>query len=136
MALAVHAAEAGRRRQLIVWLSSTIVFGVAFLVIKFAEYAEHYRDHLVPFFGWPFLYDGPAPEQARIYFNLYFLMTAAHAVHMTVGVGVLAVLVVLAARGKLLGERASPVHVSGLYWHFVDIVWVWLYPLLYLIGAG
>jgi cytochrome c oxidase subunit III len=135
MALAVHAAEAGHRRQLVACLLGTIVFGVAFLGIKIVEYVQDYQDHLMPLFGLPFAYDGPAPEQARIYFNLYFLMTGVHAVHMTIGVGLLVLLTVLASRGKLLGQWSTPVHLTGLYWHFVDVVWVFLYPLLYLIGA-
>jgi cytochrome c oxidase subunit 3 len=89
----------------------------------------------VPFFGWHFEYDGPSPDEAAMYFTLFFFMTALHAVHMIIGLVVLAVLAVAAARGGLVGPRATPVSVTGLYWHFVDIVWVFLYPLLYLIGA-
>ncbi len=135
MALAVRAAQMERRRALVMHLLATIVLGSAFLGIKFYEYLEDYREHLVPLFGWPFEYAGTSPEAAKLYFNLYFLMTGTHALHMTIGVGVLCVLAVAAWRGRLLGPRSQPVHLTGLYWHFVDAVWIYLYPLLYLIGA-
>lgn len=135
MALAVHAAETTRRAMLVVCLAATMVLGGAFLAIKFTEYYHKYEEGLIPFFGLSFKYDGPQPEIAAMFFDLYFVMTGIHALHMIIGLGLLGVLLVKAARGGLLGDYSSPVHVSGLYWHFVDIVWVFLFPFLYLIGA-
>jgi cytochrome c oxidase subunit III len=135
MALAVQSAQSGRRRQLLNWLSLTILLGSIFLGIKSYEYYVKYTEHLVPLRGWPFDFEPEHYGTAKIFYSLYFAMTGLHALHMLIGIGVLLTLLTLATRGGLLGERASPVHVVGLYWHFVDIVWVFLFPLLYLIGA-
>ncbi len=135
MALAVGAAASGQRRALLLWLTITMLLGAAFLGIKFYEYYEDYEHSHVPFFGWAFVYDGPEPAHAALYFTLFFFMTGLHAAHMIIGLGVLAVLTVLASDGRPLAERATSVEMAGLYWHFVDVVWIFLYPLLYLIGA-
>lgn len=135
MALAVQAAQAGLKKRLIGLLSGTIVLGATFLGIKFYEYYQHYLHHKMPIFGLPFEFEEASPQQAQLFFDFYFVMTGVHATHMIIGLGILLTLVVLASRGGLLGERSTPVHISGLYWHFVDIVWVFLYPFLYLVGA-
>jgi cytochrome c oxidase subunit 3 len=90
---------------------------------------------LMPVMGLPFEWHGPSPGHAEMFFDLYFLMTGVHALHMVIGLGVLLVLLVKASRGGLLGDFSASVRITGLYWHFVDIVWVFLFPLLYLIGA-
>ena len=133
MALAVYAAELSHRRWLILSLLGTIVLGTVFLGIKAYEWHEEYVEQLVPIFNLPF--NKELPEQAALFFNFYFAMTGLHAVHMIIGLVMLVTLLVLAQRGRLLGERSTVVHVCGLYWHFVDIVWVFLYPLLYLVAA-
>ncbi|HEV3024938.1 MAG TPA: cytochrome c oxidase subunit 3, partial [Pirellulales bacterium] len=135
MALAVHAAQTGQRRQLAGLLAATIVLGSLFLAIKAVEYLHKYEHGLVPLPGLAFEWDGPSSGHAKLFFDLYFLMTGVHAAHMLLGVAILLVLLVKAARGGLLGDFSAPVHISGLYWHFVDIVWVFLFPFLYLIGA-
>ena len=138
MALAVLAAQAGKRKPLVALLSATIVLGSAFLGIKFLEYYHKYQEALIPFPGWPrggFSQFGAEAGAAKLFFYLYFAMTGLHALHMVIGVGILATLLWIAVRGGLLAERSTPVHISGLYWHFVDIVWVFLFPLLYLVGA-
>jgi cytochrome c oxidase subunit 3 len=133
MAMAVHSAATGRRRLLILFLVVTMVLGGAFLGIKAVEYTDHIRHHLFP--GSGFRYPVPAEaRQAEMFFSLYFGMTGLHALHMVVGLGLLATLLVLARRGRFTPEYHTPVEVSGLYWHFVDIVWIFLFPLLYLIG--
>lgn len=135
MALAVDAAEKSQRRKLALLLATTIVLGSAFLGIKAYEYYTKYEHGLMPLAGLPFTYDGPSPNQAQLFFTLYFLLTGVHALHMAVGLAVLTTLLCLARRGRLLGDHASPVHIAGLYWHFIDIVWIFLFPLLYLIGG-
>jgi cytochrome c oxidase subunit 3 len=136
VALAVHAGETSRRTMLLVCLGLTMMLGAAFLGIKFYEYYEKYKEHHMPLFGLPFIYDGQAsPATAELFFDLYFVMTGIHAIHMIIGMGVFTVLLVKALRGGLLGDYSTPVHIAGLYWHFVDIVWVFLFPFLYLIGA-
>ncbi len=134
MALAVHAAQVGERKRLISFLLLTMLLGSVFLGIKAYEYYDKYQDKLMPFTGLPFHWEEAHPEQAEMFYNLYFAMTGFHALHMIIGIGVLAVLVVLSWRDWFSPEYFTPVEMTGLYWHFVDIVWVFLYPLLYLIG--
>ncbi len=132
MVVAVFGSQTGRRRTMIGGLALTILLGLAFLAIKFYEYYQKYVEHHVP--GPSFAFPTPYTELAKMYFTLYFAMTGLHAAHMIVGCGLLTVLIVMAWRGKFTPEYHSPVEISGLYWHFVDIVWIFLYPLLYLIG--
>jgi cytochrome c oxidase subunit 3 len=132
MAMAVHSAAKGRRKPLMGYLAATMTLGAAFLGIKAVEYTEHIRHHLLP--GPAFRYPGADARPAEIFFSLYFAMTGLHALHMVIGIGLLAVLLRLARRGRFTAEYSAPVEMSGLYWHFVDIVWIFLFPLLYLIG--
>ena len=135
MALAVRAGRLGDRRTQLWALAVTILLGLSFLGIKAVEYTDHFEHHLFP--NASFRWEG-APEFAfnvQIFFTLYFLMTGLHAVHMMVGVGVLSVLFVMAARRRFNSYYHTPLEVSGLYWHFVDIVWIFLFPLLYLIDV-
>jgi cytochrome c oxidase subunit 3 len=133
MALAVHSAQEGRSRALIVFLLLTMLIGMGFLGIKGTEYVHKYHENLVP--GLRFDYRGPQAGQVELFLLLYFLMTALHALHLTVGIGILGVLVWLAWRGHFSADYYAPIETSGLYWHFVDLVWIFLLPLLYLIGA-
>ncbi|MCG3160752.1 MAG: Cytochrome c oxidase polypeptide I+III [Acidobacteria bacterium] len=132
VAVAVYGAQTGRRRTTIWALALAIALGVVFLVIKFYEYYQKYVDHHVP--GPSFEFPAPYTEPAKMYFTLYFLMTGLHAIHMIVGCGLLAVMIIMARRGDFTREYHSPIENSGLYWHFVDIIWIFLYPLFYLIG--
>ncbi|HWP59571.1 MAG TPA: cytochrome c oxidase subunit 3 family protein [Candidatus Acidoferrales bacterium] len=134
MALAVHAAETGRRKPLAGFLFLTLLLGSIFLAIKAVEYTHKFHEHLVP--GARFAYPEPAfSRPAELFFSFYFAMTGMHALHMVIGVAILSVLVVQAWRGKFSPLNYAPVELTGLYWHFVDIVWIFLFPLLYLIGA-
>ena len=135
MALAVHFAQAAERRAVSLLLAATMTLGSIFLGIKGLEYVHKYQHDLMPLFSLPFAWDGPSPASAKLFFQLYFLMTGVHAVHMLIGLAVLVVLFVQVRRGRMLGEFAAPIRMTGLYWHFVDVIWVWLFPLLYLIGA-
>ena len=137
MALAVHAAAHRDRRKAMLLLTATIVLGTTFLAIKGFEYHEKYLENHIPLRVFDFEYSkDPQDQQAGfIFFSLYFLMTGVHAFHMVIGIAVLLVLLVGRQRGRLLGSRATVVHCTGLYWHFVDIVWVFLFPLLYLVGT-
>jgi cytochrome c oxidase subunit 3 len=134
MALAIRAAQLGRRKALLLFLLSTILLGLAFVGIKiWYEWRHDYLEHLVPGFGFEF--PGPNGRSVELFFVFYFFMTGFHALHMVVGVGVLTVLLVLAGKGKYSPERYNPVEAAGLYWHFVDVLWIFLFPLLYLIGG-
>lgn len=138
MALAIWSAQINKRKQIVVFLAITMLFGLTFLGIKTVEYGDKFEHHLVP--GAAFHYACPPgepcfPDQAQIFFSLYFCMTGLHALHMVVGVGLLSYLVLPSWRGRYTAEWHNPMECIGLYWHFVDIVWIFLFPLLYLIGA-
>jgi cytochrome c oxidase subunit 3 len=132
MALAVHAAQTGQRRWLVGFLALTMLLGALFLGIKAIEYSHKFADHLFP--GRGFFYDGPHAGQVRLFFGFYFGMTGMHALHMVIGIALLALYSIQAWRGKYAPEYYAPVENLGLYWHFVDIVWIFLFPLLYLLG--
>ena len=132
MALAVRAAQVGSRRGQIVNLILTILLGSTFLVVNYFEYAAKFEHHLVP---GPHFGPTPAlPFGSQIFFALYFIMTGIHAAHMVVGIGLMLTILVMAWKGRFTPEYYGPIEVSGLYWHFVDIVWIFLFPLLYLLG--
>jgi cytochrome c oxidase subunit 3 len=129
MALAVHAAQEGRRIRLVLFLVVTLLFGLTFLALKGLEYSQHVSDDLFPGSHFrPGLLHG-----TQMFFVLYFLMTGLHAIHMLVGCGVLATLLRFALKSRFSPTYYTPVMVTGLYWHFVDVVWVFLYPMFYLI---
>ncbi len=132
MALGVHAAQHGHRSRIVLWLSSTWILGWLFLAIKFYEYYKHWEEHLVP--GAHFAYLGAHHAQVQLFMSFYFIMTGMHAVHMTVGILLVSVLIGMAAAGKFDQVYHTPVVAIGLYWHFVDIVWIFLYPCFYLVG--
>ncbi len=132
MALSVHSAQLGKRRLLILFLVLTIVLGAIFLGIKGVEYAHKFHEGHVP--GPYFTWEGPNGGQAQLFFGLYFAMTGMHALHMIIGIGILTWLIVESARGTYGPDYFTPVEMTGLYWHFVDIIWIFLFPLLYLIG--
>lgn len=132
MALAVRAAQLGRARSLVGFLLLTIGLGLTFLVIKGFEYHTDYVEKLVP--GFHFQWEGTGGRQAAMFFWLYFVLTGLHALHVTIGVGILSVVTWLSFRGRINAANAMPAEITGLYWHFVDIVWVFLFPLLYLVG--
>ena len=133
MALAVRAAQTSApAKTQVAWLVATMILGAAFLGVKVIEYADKFTHHLVP--GPNFQWPGQYPEAAEIFYSLYFCMTGLHALHMIIGLGIMTVIAIMAWRRQFDGSYYTPVEVSGLYWHFVDIVWIFLFPLLYLIG--
>ncbi len=131
MVLAVHAAQTSQKKKQIIYLLLTIVFGTIFLGVKGIEYSHKFHEHLVP---GPHFEIKDAGRGAQLFFSLYFAMTGMHAVHMIIGIVMLGILTVQASKGKYTKAYHTPVEMIGLYWHFVDIVWIFLFPLLYLIG--
>src|ERR1043165_544820 len=130
MALAVHAAQLNKTKSLVRFLLLTVLLACCFLVVKGFEYHDDITEHL-----WP----GPnfnkrLPAQAQIFWFLYWAMTGLHALHVTVGIVLLSIIARMAARRKFSDSYHTRFEISGLYWHFVDIVWIYLYPLLYLIS--
>jgi cytochrome c oxidase subunit 3 len=132
MALAVWSAEHGKRGPLMGFLAATLALGLVFVCIKGVEYHGKWVDHLVP--GPTFQWHGEDGQHVQIFYSLYFAMTGFHALHMLIGFGLLGWLLNDARRGRFGPAYWAPVEVVGLYWHFVDIVWIFLFPLLYLIG--
>ena len=120
VALAIASIKRGKQKLLKLYLALTILLAGTFLVIKYFEYMEDFAKGLYP--------------DTDIFYALYFMMTGLHAIHVTGGLLVLLTMLVLAARGKFSASYHTPVEVAGLYWHFVDIVWIYLLPLLYLVG--
>jgi cytochrome c oxidase subunit 3 len=131
MALAVRAGQLGARRSLILFLILTMALGSVFLVVKAFEWHHKYVENHVP--GPNFHYEGPLAGNVQLFFSLYFGMTGLHAFHMVIGLGLLGTLLYFAWRGKYTAEYNTPIDLAGLYWHFVDIVWIFLFPLLYLV---
>jgi cytochrome c oxidase subunit 3 len=137
MALGVHTAALGKKRATASWLLATVLLGSVFLGVKVVEYQHKFEHHLVP--GPHFAPEHIPLEQRRaaeIYFSLYFAMTGLHATHMIIGIPILLVLAFLAQRGAYSRSYYTPVELFGLYWHFIDIIWIFLFPLLYLIDPS
>jgi cytochrome c oxidase subunit 3 len=143
MALAVRAAQLRDHRWLLIYLGLTMALGSGFLVVKAVEYTAEYREKLIP--GWNFEVpeenrteveqEGLSPRKMQMFFVLYFFMTGLHALHLIIGIGLLGVMTYLSWRRWFSGGGATQIEVAGLYWHFIDIVWVFLYPMLYLIDV-
>jgi len=132
MVLGVRASQLGQRRAIIVFVILTILLGGVFLGVKAIEWHEKFVEHHIP--GPSFHLEGTTEQgTAQLFFSLYFAMTGLHALHMVIGVGIMSFILYQAWRGIYTHEYNTPVDVAGLYWHFVDIIWIFLFPLLYLI---
>jgi cytochrome c oxidase subunit III len=139
MALGVRAAQMGKPKLMVILLLVTILFGFGFLGIKAVEYHEHWVNHEFPGPSFHFETGDPAhpatdPQHTEIYFSLYWAMTGLHALHMVIGIGLVAWLVIAGLMGAYTPHYYNPVENVGLYWHFVDLVWIYLFPMLYLIS--
>lgn len=133
MVLAVQAAETRNAKTLVWTLLATVGLGAVFLGVKAYEYHHKYVERHIPFLGLEFSHKEDAG--LKTFYNLYFVMTGFHALHMVIGMGILLVLAKWARDGRLVGEDRVIVGNVGLYWHFVDLVWVYLFPLFYLVGS-
>lgn len=132
MACAVNSAARGAKNALVGFLGLTILFGATFLVIEMSEWRILYKEGL--FAGFNFTYHETDPSHVQLFFCMYFAMTGLHASHVTIGIGLLTVMACRALRGVFTPEYFTPIEISGLYWHFVDLVWIFLFPLYYLIA--
>ncbi len=140
--LALHFAKLEKRKALVACLGLTALLGVTFLCFKGVEYYIDYAENLIP--GWKFDprrwvdeegLSFEQTQQVQLFLGFYWVMTAFHALHVTIGVCAIGVIMVLAWRGHFSAAYYSPVDVMALYWHFVDIVWIFLLPMLYLLGT-
>ena len=147
MAMGVHSAAVGRSRRTAAYILATILLGSVFLGVKYYEYGEKIVPCLpggdgvgclVPgerFDATVLHVTGEMARETQIFYSLYFGMTGLHALHMIVGIPILLIIARAAWKGRYSPAWHTPVEIVGLYWHFVDIVWIFLFPLLYLIGA-
>jgi cytochrome c oxidase subunit III len=135
MAMSVWASQVGKKQLVTIFLIATLVLGSVFLGIKGVEYHQKFEEHHIP--GLSFSFEPGASiatnAHAQLFFSLYFAMTGLHALHMIIGAGLLLWLIKQSTRGRFTPQYNTPVELVGLYWHFVDIVWIFLFPLLYLI---
>jgi cytochrome c oxidase subunit 3 len=134
MALAVRSAQTGSRKGTLWFLVATMALGLTFLVIKFFEYKHKYDLGHIP--GPNFHFEGAHADQVEIFISLYFALTGLHALHMIVGFGILGTIWWMAYKNRFDPHWYTPVELAGLYWHFVDIVWIFLFPLLYLVDRA
>ena len=131
VALAIHHARKGENRKVVGLLAITIAFGALFMVLKGFEYYHHFLDGQLP--GRFYHYAGVTGPGVSMYFTVYFLMTGLHGLHVLIGMGLLTWVAVRAARGHFGPGYSTPVELSGLYWHLIDLIWIFLFPLLYLV---
>lgn len=150
MVLGVRCAQLGKRKALIGFLALTVLCAGGFVVVKTFEYSAKIEHHLLPgpTFEWPPHHPGAGPAdtvhgisdaainpgQAQMFFCLYFIMTGLHAIHVIIGAIMMLIIIVLVWRDSPAVRDYIPIEMAGLYWHFVDIVWIFLFPLLYLVG--
>jgi cytochrome c oxidase subunit 3 len=130
MAMGVHFAKLGQMKKTVRCLIITWMLGAAFLLLKAKEYSEDFAKGLLPHS------DTLTSNVARIFYCIYYTMTGLHAVHMLVGLGIIAVIARNTARGRYNLEDHNSIEIAGLYWHFVDVIWIFLYPLLYLMDRS
>jgi cytochrome c oxidase subunit III len=133
MALAVRSAQVANKRATTILLAITIACAAAFMVVKYFEYSHKFHDGLLP--GGAFFAEGfQNPKEASIFFAVYFMMTGVHGLHVLIGIGLILWILIRNEKGQFSGRYYSPVENVGLYWHLVDLVWIYLFPLLYLVG--
>jgi cytochrome c oxidase subunit 3 len=134
MALAVRAAQLGRGRGAALFIAATMLLACFFLGVKAVEYGHKWHDALVPGLRWA--PEAGADPHLNLFFALYFVLTGTHALHMLIGLGLMLVVAVRAWRGAYSPANHIGIECLGLYWHFVDLVWIFLFPLLYLLHGG
>ncbi len=134
MAFAVRAAQLGKKNHIIVFLVLTLLLGAVFMVNKFIEYSHKWHDGLIP--GMNFIWTDPGdPRTIQLFYGFYFCMTGTHGLHVLIGLVLIVWLLIRVCQNKFTPEYYAPIENFGLYWHFVDLVWIFLFPLLYLIGG-
>lgn len=132
MALAVHFAGRRRGKLVVASLLATAMLGLAFLIIHGVEYWLEYKEGLIPFQGMNFHIEADSVAHVRLFFSLYLIMTFLHAMHVFIGMSVVSFFALVSLRG-IDEQKERRIEIGGLYWHFVDIVWIFLFPVLYLV---
>lgn len=139
MVLAVHYCRVGNRKLTVCMILATMFLGGVFLGIKTYEYYTDYLEGLVPVLSFhpaEWTERGVNPGHVQLFLMFYYVLTGLHALHMVIGMVIMGIMTYRAKRGDYPPENYIPVELIGLYWHFVDLVWIYLFPLLYLFGAG
>jgi cytochrome c oxidase subunit 3 len=131
VAMAIRSAQMNQIKGLIINLYITIGLALTFMVIKYFEYAEKLEKGIAP--GKYYTYGGLEHEKANIFFSIYYMMTGLHGLHVVIGIGLMIWLVIKAKKKVFHSGYYTPVEITGLYWHLVDVIWIFLFPLLYLI---
>lgn len=132
MALAVRAMQLNDRKKTIMLLTTTLILAAAFLVVKYFEYTH--KIHLGQLPGKFYTFEGVEGTNPHIFFSVYFLMTGLHGIHVIAGMSVITWILVKTIRHRFSSEYYTPIEMTGLYWHLVDLIWIFLFPLFYLIG--
>ena len=127
-----RASKLGRQRDMARCLVATAGFGVLFLVFKGYEYYGDYVEHLTPFLNRP--YELGHNQTTTLFIDLYYIVTSLHAAHLTIGIGIVLVTAYTASRPGYLGRHQNRIEITGLYWHFIDVMWIIVYPTLYLVN--
>jgi cytochrome c oxidase subunit III len=134
MALGVRSAQQSKKGLTVAMLGLTLLLAATFLVIKYMEYDEKFYYGLLPGAAFNPAEPFATGKDAGIFFAVYFMMTGVHALHVIIGMGLITWILVRAMKGQFSSRYYSPVEGVGLYWHLVDMIWIYLFPLLYLIG--
>jgi len=132
VALAIRDMQLGKRSRCIINLALTIALAFVFLVIKYFEYSH--KIHLGQLPGKFYTFTGIEGTNPHVFFSIYFLLTGIHAFHILVGISLLTWILIRVKKGSFSPEYYAPIEIVGLYWHLVDLIWIFLFPLLYLIG--
>ncbi|MCW9708977.1 cytochrome c oxidase subunit 3 family protein [Fodinibius salsisoli] len=131
VAMAIKSAQLNQKRNIAINLGITLALAAIFMVIKYFEYTHKF--HLGIFPGEFYTFEGIDHPKANVFFSLYYLMTGLHGIHVTIGMGLMIWLLVRSTKGHFGEEYYTPIEMTGLYWHLVDIIWIFLFPLFYLI---
>ena len=132
MALAIRSTQINKKNQTIFFLTCTLLLAAAFLFFKYLEYSEHFR--LGQFPGKFYTYTGIQGTNPHIFFSIYYLLTGLHGLHIIGGITVIVIMLIRTAKNNFSSEYYTPLEVTGLYWHLVDLIWIFIFPLLYLVG--
>lgn len=132
MAMAVNKTQLGDANRANQYLLVTLFCAMLFMIIKYIEYSHKFHEGLLP--GVHFTFEGINHPKAPIFFSLYFMMTGLHGFHVLAGMGLILWCLIRSNKGHFNGDYYTPVEMTGIYWHLVDLIWIYLFPLLYLIG--
>lgn len=133
MSVAIALSRLGRQRPMILFMLATAAFGMLFLLLKGYEYYQDYIEHMTPFFAFR-RYELTGDPASRLFTNLYFITTGLHGLHLIIGVTLMLIMSWMASRPGFLARHQNRIEITGLYWHFIDLIWMIVFPTLYLLN--